>query len=277
MNSDAMIDKLINLAMSERQAKVYLALLQNGSATAAELQKASGVLQSKIYEIVRFLVSDGYCRERKAGRNHTYEAIDPLHGFASIISKQEQRLDEYRNLQKELSDIYKSSDKRVEPFEYIEILHGHENVHNRHIELLRNAKKEFIHFVKPPFAYMTEKMRLEQIEAYEIFHKNCGNARWIYEINENSNEYTIESMGMVADEKDHFRVHNNLPIKMSIFDRETLLLSEKSNSVKDELSMSVIKQKTMVNGYLVLFEYFWEKSSTYDEWIAQRKEKSKPK
>jgi hypothetical protein len=186
---------------------------------------------------------------------------------------QETYLSELRELQKQLIRIYNSADKQAEPFEYIEIINGQVNVHNTHVKLLRNSKKEFIHFVKPPFAFLTEEMRVEQIEAYKEFANNGGEARWIYEINENSDEYIKESIHMASDDKEYFRIHDNLPIKMSIFDRETLLLSEESNSTRQDLSMSVIKQRTMVKGYLILFDYFWEKSLTYEEWIEKEKSK----
>jgi len=60
MNQAELFQRLCDHVMSERQAKVYLALLRNGRATSAELQKASGVPQTKIYEITRQLVSQGF-------------------------------------------------------------------------------------------------------------------------------------------------------------------------------------------------------------------------
>ena len=68
---------LTDLGMSEREARVYLALLSKRTGAAADLQKISGVPQSKIYEIIGSLVRRGFCTERKAGRKRTFEVIDP--------------------------------------------------------------------------------------------------------------------------------------------------------------------------------------------------------
>jgi Cd2+/Zn2+-exporting ATPase len=77
MNESELLEQLVQLVMSERQAKVYLSMLRNGSCTAAELQRKAGIPQSKIYDTLEFLVSQGYCVKRQAGKKRTYETIDP--------------------------------------------------------------------------------------------------------------------------------------------------------------------------------------------------------
>jgi len=270
MNTQKYIAALMEVGLTQNEAKVYTSLLMRRTGTAAELQKISGVPNSKIYLTVDSLVRQGLCIERRVGRQRIFEVINPDYGFNSIIVQIKQNLEKAETLRKEFTEIYSVGDTLTEPFEYIEIVHGRANVHNIHIQLLRNTKEDFIHFVKPPFAYQSEETKKEQIDAHIDFVNRGGKARWIYEINENSDDYTIESIYMDEDEKDKFRIYDNLPIKMTIFDRETLLLSEMGNSINEDLSMVIIKQRSMVQAYIVLFEYFWEKSMTFDEWARLR-------
>lgn len=56
---DWIIGKFSELAMNERQAKVYLAILKNNNSTTSEIHRLSRVQLNKTYEILKFLNSTG--------------------------------------------------------------------------------------------------------------------------------------------------------------------------------------------------------------------------
>ncbi len=62
LSSTHFLGRLVDLGLSERQAKVYLALLSQKNTMIADLQRSSGVPQTKVYEIVRQLVEMGLIR-----------------------------------------------------------------------------------------------------------------------------------------------------------------------------------------------------------------------
>jgi len=68
---------LIDLGLTEREAKLYLALLGRPEATPAELQRLSGIIRNKTYETLDQMVLRGYCRERVAGRRRFFSPTDP--------------------------------------------------------------------------------------------------------------------------------------------------------------------------------------------------------
>ena len=55
---------LQKFGMTEREAKLYMAMLEKQETTAAELHRISGVMRSRTYEPLEQMVSKGYCCER---------------------------------------------------------------------------------------------------------------------------------------------------------------------------------------------------------------------
>jgi len=270
-NTPHFVESLINLGISEREAKVYLALLKKKNATISDLQKLSGIRQNRIYEIISNLLRQGFCTERREGQKRTYEAVDPQVTLNSPIQTLEECLKQSLRVKEELHALYSSTEKVKEPFEYIEIIHGNDNIHNKFLELLRSAKFDYLDCTRPPFAFHTEDMREEQNYAFYEFLKRGGKAKSIYEVN----EYSIPQMYKMIKENEgtdvDFRIAKKLPLKMSIFDRQTLLIADKSSLAGEgELSMTVIKQKVTVKGYIALFDFLWEQSEKYAEWIVDK-------
>ncbi len=267
-NNSELVEGLIHLGMSEREAKVYLALLNKSYATAPTLQKLSRVPQSKIYAILDNLVRSGFCSERKEGRVRTFEAIDPINTLESPINTLSERLKKSITMREKLHEIYKSVDEVKEPFEYIEIVHGNENVHRKFVELLRNVESELLAFTRPPFASKTKAMKEEQKAIFYNYLNNGGESRGVYEVNDNSLPrmfYNVYSGSKIGES---LRIVPKLPLKMFIFDRKTLLIADKESLTEEsEMTMTVVKQRATVNGYIALFDFFWEQGLTYEQWI----------
>ncbi len=269
MNDDTniFVTGLIDLGMSEREAKVYLALLNKRYSTAAELQKISGVPQSKVYEIIDSLVHQGYFLERKVGRKRTFEVIDPQITLASSFERLQQRLEKSFNLKDKLKTLYANGETVAEPFEYIEVLRGNESIHHRYCQLVANTNQELLGFGRSPYACDTEEKSTEQDSEEEGVLKRGGIARWVYEIKLPQDEWILKDLKLLQDKGAEIRMADNLPIKMMIFDRQSLLVAEEEPlSQRGELIMSIIKQGTIVNAFCALFEFFWDHSVALDEW-----------
>ena len=267
-NNSEMVEGLIFLGMSEREAKVYLALLNKSYATAPTLQKMSGVPQSKIYAIIDNLVRNGCCSERKEGRVRTFEAIDPKNTLETPINALNAGLKKSIELRDKLHDIYKSMDGAKEPFEYIEIIHGNENIHRKYLELLQILESELLSFTRPPFASRVKKIRQEQIETFRDYLKRGGKSRGVYEVHEDSLPrmfYNIHESYKIGET---FRIVPKLPLKMFIFDCKILLIAEKQSLTEESMmTMTVVKQRATVDGYIALFDFFWEQGLEYEQWI----------
>lgn len=273
INNPHLVERLIKIGFGEREAKVYIGLLNRRSATAYEIQRFSNVPMSKVYATINKLVYKGYFKERKEGRKRILEIISPETSLTSHINQLETQVKIAKDLRDELEDIFSNSQKQLEPFEYIEIIHGNDNIHRKYLELMRTAKFELLGFTLPPFVCMSKEMLKEQVDTYHAFIRRGGSFRGVYEVHEDSPPKMFYLISDSIQHGENFRILPKLPLKMFIFDRQTLLITEKSFlSQEDELSQTVIKQKTTVDGYITLFDFLWEQGIEYEQWLKDKEQ-----
>ncbi len=268
MHDDIMILKgLIDLGFSERQSKVYLALCKKTNSSLSDLQKLTGIRQDKLGEIVNNLVREGYCSEKKNEHRKCFSITNPKRAIGISVEKKIQSIE---NSFKALEEIYNNSDDTKEPFEYIEVFHGNDNIHYHYCELVKNSQKEILSFTKEPFAFHTPEKKKEQEDVITDFLYRKGNFNRIFESKLFVNYPEIfpkEKNGIVRDED---RITDNLPLKMFIFDSKTLLISDAAPlNISNELRMVLIKQQTIINAFIALFEFFWQQSMDFKSWRAQ--------
>lgn len=266
-NGRNLIACLIDLGMSEREAKVYLALLKKRHGTAAELQKLSGVPQSKIYETIGSLVHYGYCSERKIGHKRSFEAIDPKVTLAPSFSKLQKRLENSFGHMEKVCELYIKSKETAEPLEYIEVLRGKENVHHQYCRLVSGVKNELLGFGRKPYACNTPEKSAEQDCLSSRISARGGSVRWVFELELPDDEWIVDDLNKLQKIGQQIKVADKLPLKMMIFDRELLLVAEEAPfGPLGELTMSIVRQGTVVNAFCVLFEFFWKQATEFDKW-----------
>ena len=264
---------LINMGMNERNAKVYLALLRKKDASLADLHKLSGVRQNKLYEVINNLIREGYCAEKKIGRKRFFNVIDPGTSIGSNLKKMEERLEKSYKLKNALEEIYHNTDEIKEPFEYIEIFHGNDNIHQQFCQLVKNSKKEILGFTKPPLTCYTPDKRKEQEELLFEFMARKGILKSIYEIQNNGNDSSSFNIEEFETAGEKVKIAESLPIKMIIFDRRALLIAdEEPLTPSNEFRMTLIKQKAIVNAFCALFDFFWQKSYDVKSWKELKKQ-----
>jgi hypothetical protein len=62
----------------------------------------------------------------------------------------------------------------------------------------------------------------------------------------------------------------NLPLKMLVFDNNTLLIADAAPlNISNELRVVLIKQQTIINAFVELFKFFWQQSIDIKVWKAQ--------
>jgi len=268
-----LLNGLKNLGMNERSAKVYIALLRKKDASVPELHKLTGIKQNKLYEVINSLIREGYCSEKKSGNKRFFNAVNPETCINRTLAKIEENLKSGYELKDSLIDIYNNTENIKEPFEYIEIIHGSDNIHNIYLDIMNSSKLELFSLCRPPFAGTTLKKQKEQFDIYSSFLKKGGKGRTIYEANEDSPPIVFKILKQKSTEDGEFRIAHKLPLKMNIFDKQTVMIADKSTLAgENELSMTVIKQKTTVEGYYTLMEFLWEQSEDFETWKTGKEE-----
>ncbi len=75
---------LNKIGLTDTEAKVYLALLQNGSLTGYEASKFAGVSRSKIYVVLECLINKGFVLYTQYENNNKYSAF-PINEIADKV------------------------------------------------------------------------------------------------------------------------------------------------------------------------------------------------
>lgn len=262
------LNGLQDFGLTEREAKVYLALLSAKTATISELQNLSGVRINKIYDVLGNLVRMGLFSERKVGRKRTFEILAPKETLEQFQRKFQHQIEKSEKLIKNLSEEFDNSDKLNQPIEYIEIFYGKEYIHRRYMQLIRSAKKEILGFGRPPYTFSTREKAEEQLRENCEFLARNGVARWVYEFNYPEQEWIIPGLikGQVMGAR--FRVAEKLPMKMVIFDQREVLITQKAPpTLPDEMTNALIKNGAISSAFQALFEFFWSQSMELEEWI----------
>lgn len=76
MDSD-LLKLLENTGFTEKEARVYLALLELGKGDVSDIAKIAGLKRSIIYVLLEGLIKRGYVSELPNQKINTYQAIDP--------------------------------------------------------------------------------------------------------------------------------------------------------------------------------------------------------
>lgn len=95
----ALIDSLVALGLTLNQSRLYLSLLQAGSASALQLAGLSGVPRTRVYEALEALERAGFCTTR-ADRVAMYEPVAP----EIALSEWRERREQERRLRSERED-----------------------------------------------------------------------------------------------------------------------------------------------------------------------------
>ena len=269
-----LLKDLISMGMNERNAKVYLALLKKKDASLPDLNKLSGVRLNKLYEVINNLIREGYCTEKKIGRKRFFNTIDPGTSINSNLKKMEEQLERSYKLKNVLKELYNNTEEIKEPLEYIEIFHGNANIHRKFCLLAENSKNEVLSFTKPPWAVSCPVEQQEQGDALKAFINRNGISKTIYELISKEDNDIIPVLERDRKIGEQSKISDKLPIKLHIFDRKALLITYAAPlSLTNELRMVLIKQQTIVDAFIALFDFFWQQSMDVSTWKAQQKNK----
>lgn len=263
-----LLKRLIDFGLFEREAKIYLALLHKRIASSTDLQRATGIPQTKIYEIMRKLAARGFCRIYKTGHKRRFEAIAPDEAFTVPLRLLEKKMKKAEDLLDALAKIHHSAEECTVPLEYIEILHGKESIHQYYCRLLRNAVQETLGFGRPPYSCDTDVKISEQMKENEAFLARGGTARWVYEWDSLQQDWLMKVFSTQLSKGVQIRITEKLPLKMVIFDSRTVLVTPEDPMLQSESdTIAAIQQKTVAIAYKALFDFFWNQASDVGLWL----------
>lgn len=133
---------LLELGLTDYEARAYIALVENGPMTASELSELKMIPYSKVYEVLNALAEKGFI-ESQSGRPAKYFPKSPATAVDSLmqsIEKNVKKLSE--TVVKELMPIFERKGGRERPD--IWILRGEESIMEKIREVVSRCENELL-------------------------------------------------------------------------------------------------------------------------------------
>jgi len=132
------VEQLTNLGLNEKEAKVYLALLPLGSATAYYIALKSGLKKPTTYVILEELVKKGFVLKLPQDKKSLYLAKSPQECVALF----QQKVNQIKEILPELMATQKKDQNKVN----VSYFEGPEGVKEVYRDTLKYGGKEFLAF-----------------------------------------------------------------------------------------------------------------------------------
>lgn len=261
------VNSLIDMGLSEREAKVYRVLLGIEEITAAAIPKFTDVPRTKVYEVLTSLQKKGFCRENYSTVQRvaqTYSATEPKLALEALMRPERQRLKELEDLSTRLGDqmqsLYSDSATRLTDYEFIEVLKGSEEIIQMYNSLRESAKGEILEMSKGDYAMPDEEAFKEADANAELIAKGVK-ISVIYEKSEierfGDNYFHTKNYELGV----HARMTKELPIKLSLFGSHTVMLPLSDPAI-DEPNMTalVIEHPELYKALRTMFQLYWGQS-----------------
>ncbi|MFA5842793.1 MAG: helix-turn-helix domain-containing protein [Candidatus Gracilibacteria bacterium] len=263
-----MLDKLIKFGFPEKEARVYLALLELGPSSVSEIAKRARIPRTNAYHLLNTLTTKGLVSTNEKSSKMVFMAEDPQR----LVQLLKNQSEEFHRMQQEAKDllpefysIYHKDDGKLKVrfFEGVEgLISAYEDTLTARDEILGYASVEYQHNFFPGYfpAYYTR--RTKRGISVKCFLADSPESRRIQEL-----------------DKAHLRETMLLPSRFSIspeiniYDNKMAIISLK------EKFGAIIESKEVADAFKKMFELAFERSKQYNKEIHTEiaQAKSRPK
>jgi len=265
-NIEEHIEEFKKFGVSERETRIYLALLEHGELKANELQRIIGLSRAKVYSVLSAMQDYGLVKTRKAAKGQYYIASSPGNVLKILKRKWKQTDHTYENnadeIKKLISDHFPGTDT-IQTLNPISLVRNRIQIHRHFIYLSSQTTKCVNAFSRTPYSVSSVKAAEEQFEVQREALKRGVKMRTVYSRN-HMPDPNIEIE--IFHENDQMRIVDNLPIKMFIFDSEVVLLAVPSTPEGNvnNFSMVVVEDPGFAELCESTFEVYWSMAEPVD-------------
>ncbi|MBI5733712.1 MAG: TrmB family transcriptional regulator [Candidatus Kerfeldbacteria bacterium] len=239
--------QLIELGFTEKEAKVYLALLELGPSTASEVARKAGINRTTSYDILEGLTSEGLVNLPGETKIQKFVAENPEKVISFLqqrINQAEQRLNMAQGLLPQLLSVYNTKEKpKVKFYQGVDqVKEAFEDTLTAEGELLAYAVGESMYQALPPryFADYFKRRTLKGITVRVIAPDDEGSRAVV------KND-TSELRTSILVPKDQFY----FSVEMNIYSNKALFVSWQ------EKFAVIVESEEIANMQRKVFELAW--------------------
>jgi sugar-specific transcriptional regulator TrmB len=262
---------LADLGLSEREARLYVAMLSKPDSTSVELHRMANISRPKVYEVLARMTERKLCVERQVGRAKRYTPVDPEILVVRRTQQMTAQLSQIQKLKHELSRLYEARDRKTVSLEYLETLRTPQQVRERVRYVTEKSRSELLAFSKPPFIIRTQESDRDTLRAL----KRIKVVRSIYEstvtLQPNWKEIK-ENITRWHEAGEESRFIHKLPVKMLVFDGLHVLLVIQNAIGPGKDAPVLFSNRELGLAFRTLFESVWDEAIPFEQFMAQYKE-----
>ncbi len=273
MQREVDLKELQHLGLTERESKVYLALVSQGPTLPLEIQSITSIQRSKIYETLHSLLQLGFIIERPVQKKKLYEAIRPDEVVQHLLMQRSREMDQCERignqLEQRLTSLFNASYREKSAKDYFTFLQNPTQILRLWDELRTNAESEVLTFVKAPYINPGNGSDPEQIIKAELNALNRGvRYRGIYQADEmlDAERLRTEVLPCVEAGEDA-RVYPDLSIKLTIFDRRVSYFGFIDEAFPQRITAILIDNRGIAMAFAACFEFYWRMSTPLADFL----------
>jgi sugar-specific transcriptional regulator TrmB len=265
---------LTDLGLSEREARLYVAMLSKPDSTSTELYRMANISRPKVYEVLARMTERKLCIERQVGRVKRYTPVDPDMLVDTRTKQMTAQLSQIKKLRHGLSRLYAARDRTTVPLEYLEVLRTPRQVKERVQYIVEKSRNELLTFSKPPLTFRVEESN--QITLRML--KRIKVVRTIYDFGVTLEPNWKEIRQYIArwhKAGEESRFIHKLPVKMFVCDGLHVLLVIQNAIGSGNEAPVLFSNRELGIAFRTVFESVWEEAIPFEEFMARHDEIAK--
>jgi hypothetical protein len=260
-----------SIGLHEPDGTVYVALVANPRASAAELAAESGVPVVHTGRALARLAERGMV-SRLAGRPTRYLAAAPDVAVGELIGRREAELRYARGAMHRLMENFRAASWYTHPEQSVEVLAGRDNISNRVGQLHHNARTQVRGFDKPPYLSPpghnlgTQRIRLRQGIRYRVVYDRQA-VSWPGRL--------TGDIQASLEAGEQARVRPELPLKMLMAD-DRMAIIPISSAEHEATAAYAIHRSSLLDALSILFEAEWDRATPLRDWGTEAARPDRP-
>ncbi len=167
------LEELLDVGLTEGEAKVYLALLELGGATNGQLARRTGLQSSSVYYCLNALTEKGFASSVVVGKARVFRAADPRE-LTDVMERQREKFEESaQRLENSIPDLMRRQQKAEK--QYALAYEGEGGMRAAFNEFLRSQKKGDLYYsTNLDESYATNEAAQQHFRAYHLRRSKKG-------------------------------------------------------------------------------------------------------
>jgi DNA-binding CsgD family transcriptional regulator/sugar-specific transcriptional regulator TrmB len=249
----ATASRLTTLGLTTAQEDAYRYLVAAGeSRPAARIGPALGLAPGDAAGVLAGLEERGLATRSGGG----YRACPPEVALGALVSKRDEELDRLRLLTATLQGQYSEAVRGRRAAEFVEVVHGQEQVNRYYLHLVTGARSGLDVLTKPP--YLAGAGMLETLDAEDAGIRRGVRFRSVYDGDALNEEGTLAIARQSMEFGEEARAISGLPFKLAIMDGRMGFLPLDIRS--PALGALLVHASALLDALIALFEGIWARA-----------------